>query len=736
MTARLATALRRPLWFCLAAGAAMVALRLVCWDWRFFALQGLPNHDLYQGASFFATSSHSLRESGEIAFWNPIGFGYAQYYQAFFAPIAPTASHPLFFVWGQIVALAGVLGISIPEFTQYLAFTYVLLPLVALSACAAFLWLVFDGHRGIVLTLLVVYTLSGIGIWNSAWFTFQEPGTLFLLLAAGIAVLKRPTGRRFALLGAAVLLQVASVNYWTVYNLFFLVAVVLAYGSAHREEVRDAWAVARGAMRSRAPRLLVPVAAMFAAVMASLALSAAVVSAGGEYERTEERYTQFTAREEVHEARSFTTELFNPSFERANAEDYAKDETVHNARYMGAFLLPFLLIVPLLRWRSRERWLVRLALAMLAVVLAPAVLIAVWDGVPFMDNIRHVFYFYTQYWQLALLLLAGAGLLRLTRLDLDADERRRAGWVAWGAAGLGVLGLVVAGLFASSFRLDDPRLQSALLFAIVVIVASVAAGRLLLDPTRKAAALLVVLVLGIAVVDLSRYFFDVQDTDADYTAQRWGTERPPPDDVQDALGSEWDVPPGSIAPDLFPNMPVQNQFWPGNGFIAAKADLESRGAGEDYSQRIAEGPELQFAPVLERSGDKLLTTAEADPIAPGEVDWTYNDVSFSARAPEDGWLVVRQLADDDWEAEVDGREAEIVQANFVAMAIPVEAGEHRVELSFSPPARALHRPVGWVVVLVIAFLLATALRAGRSLPSLAPRGAESGPPPDSEGRAA
>ena len=52
--------------------------------------------------------------------------------------------------------------------------------------------------------------------------------------------------------------------------------------------------------------------------------------------------------------------------------------------------------------------------------------------------------------------------------------------------------------------------------------------------------------------------------------------------------------------------------------------------------------------------------------------------------PEAGYLVISTRYDSAWRAEVDGKDADIVRADGILMAVPVEAGRHNVTLWFDP----------------------------------------------------
>ncbi len=133
--------------FCLFLAAGLVAGRLLCYDYEtFFTLQHVPNHDMLAGAPFFCMNVHSLRTNGEIAWWNPIsymGIGYAQYFQSFLSPVAPTPGSLPFILWGQGIRVLGWFHVAIPEYQQFLIFTYVLLPFLAYFWFAAFASVLF-----------------------------------------------------------------------------------------------------------------------------------------------------------------------------------------------------------------------------------------------------------------------------------------------------------------------------------------------------------------------------------------------------------------------------------------------------------------------------------------------------------------------------------------------------------------------------------------------------------------
>src|SRR5262249_8208859 len=147
--------------------------------------------------------------------------GHAQYFNLFVSPVSPNAGHITFIAWTQVVRLLDTFELAIPEYYQFLVLTLVVLPFLTYLFLGCLARLLFRTRTAVVLTVLV-YAFSGIGLWNQAWFYYQEPATLFLLLATAVALLQRPSAVRALLFLLAVLIQFCSLNYWTLYNSWFI----------------------------------------------------------------------------------------------------------------------------------------------------------------------------------------------------------------------------------------------------------------------------------------------------------------------------------------------------------------------------------------------------------------------------------------------------------------------------------------------------------------------------------
>jgi hypothetical protein len=80
-------------------------------------------------------------------------------------------------------------------------------------------------------------------------------------------------------------------------------------------------------------------------------------------------------------------------------------------------------------------------------------------------------------------------------------------------------------------------------------------------------------------------------------------------------------------------------------------------------------------------------------------------------------VFVEQFADG-WSATVDGQPAPILRANLAMRAVPVQPGEHRIALSFSPPRLGFALAVSATAATLLAFLLIWAWLAPRPRPSV------------------
>jgi len=736
---------RSRLGFCLLVATGLVATRLAIVDHQFLTPTIVPSHDMYQGAAYFATNLHALRLEGDLAWWNPISdFGYAQYYQSFLSPLAPTSGHVVFILWAFAARALALLGLGAPEYMQYVAVTYVVLPWLAYAAFLAFCSLIFTSRAAVVLAG-IVYAFSGIGLWHSAWFYFQEPFTLFLVLASVVAALQRPVPSRLLLVPVALLVQVASLNYWTVYDSWFLALVLGAYAGFHANQVRRLGRRLRALWRARRAATGTAVAATALTAVVWLAMLGTIVHEQGHaYTRTDHApgagaYKPEDASNRIHELRSFTTDFFHAGFTDAMTK-YARDNPIHSARYLGAELVPLLAAFAAAGWSRRDRWLVTCAAAVLCICLGPPLLLEAWAEMPGLSNIVHFFYFYSHHLQVLVALLAAAGLdIVLVR----RPARRRALRLAVAASALvSVLVLVELGVFATLFPTNDARLQAGISFALGSLVVAVPLLRQVAWPSTTNRRLLVGVLLAVIFADLTRYFWLVARADIAFTAQHRfirDVEQPFPPALQATLRRPWADPDPRAGFDggLAESMPIVSSVWPLNYYIVSRRLME---LGRASGKSVTPGADVGFVPaarVRAVSGDvrevvaphgELLVEADgaalppARPASPEGAEsfrylmrsWRYNGFGFDLQVPSDGWVVIMQLFDPAWQIQVDGRRVAPRRAEHILMAVPVEAGARSLAMEYRPLARRMYWPASALLLLTCAALLVAARLSSRS----------------------
>jgi hypothetical protein len=716
--------------FCALAAACLVGLRLVLFDSRFFRGECIPNHDMSQGLAFFATDLHSLRLGGEIAWWNPFSStGYAQYYQSFLSPLAPTPHHLTFVVWASVVRLLAWLHVPAPsEYEQYLAFNYLLLPFLTLWALGE-LMRGLVRHPAAILLAMATYALSSIGIWSSAWFYWQESCTLLFLLATFVHALRRPTVGRIALLGVAVLVQVTSLNYWSAYNALFVAIVLATIACCEPRELARLLRAVVDVVRGRragavAVVLFAATIACWIVLIASIAreqstayvrtyASAAPGAAAGT--QVVNLGAEETAATRAKPVRTFTIELFNPGIEIA-LENYpvtnpgGLEPPVHNARYLGAALLPLLALVPFLRWSRATAWVIPAAALVFIVCLVPAPLADVVVRIPFLAKIQHLFYFYTAHWQLLVVVLSACA-LDAVLAPPEPRLRRRLLLVCSGVAGVAIAALAALPLARAHLPGADVHLGSYVRALGVASISVAAVTWMLIARTERARNAGAVLLLATSVVDLGWYFAHVSAIDQNFTVQYWHVPAPMTADYRARLFAALPDPDTSLGFDagLADALPIVNDFWPTNRYLLPVGAIDA-GRHMDVFGRLDWAQPLALYRESERTSDAPLVLVRDATDAAGRLrwqwlDWSYADfaVRFTAEFP--GWLLLRQLYDPLWRFTVDGEDRSAEPANFIGTALRVDGGTHELRMSYRPRARGLYGPASMLLVITVTLLL-------------------------------
>jgi hypothetical protein len=78
-----------------------------------------------------------------------------------------------------------------------------------------------------------------------------------------------------------------------------------------------------------------------------------------------------------------------------------------------------------------------------------------------------------------------------------------------------------------------------------------------------------------------------------------------------------------------------------------------------------------------------------------------NQLSVNVRTGTSGIVVFSEVYDEGWHAYVDGKRVPMYEADYVLRAVPVEAGEHRVELRYEPLSLRLGVAISAVFGLIV-----------------------------------
>ena len=93
----------------------------------------------------------------------------------------------------------------------------------------------------------------------------------------------------------------------------------------------------------------------------------------------------------------------------------------------------------------------------------------------------------------------------------------------------------------------------------------------------------------------------------------------------------------------------------------------------DAAHNALVSTQLPFAPNADAANGTVATSTYAP-----------QQIIFDVNAPADGLLIVSENFYPGWRATIDGQETEILRANLTLRALPIRAGQHRVEMWYDP----------------------------------------------------
>lgn len=681
----------------LLTAVCMVFLRIALFDYQILTLEVPPNHDMFEGNAWFSTNMHALRESGDLAWWMPErNNGYAQYYQSFLSPAGPTPGYLPFVIWAGCMKTLNVFGIAVPEYLQFVLLTYVVMSFLMYCAFGYFAYELFRDIRVVCFASIVV-ALSSIGIWNSAFLNFQEMATLFFLLGSLMRLLRKPYARSYWVFALALVIQAAATNYWTLYNIPFYVIFLGAHAWAYRTRWRRLFVRTRSLWQDNKLAMTSAIAATALVILVWLGMLASIfIEQSNVHTRTFAAQGYDPSSMYKYPVRAFTLNFFLPTIPDHDA--------VHHGRYIGAELIPLLGLVPLLRWRRETRFLLLVAAGTFFLCWGPEWFAKIWMSLPVLRNIRHLFYMYTHYLQIIVVLLACSTFTLILRKPLAKTTRN------W----LFTIALTLAAASAAICWNRFWEGNRGLFLLPMVIVASTVAVGLILTKNRSWRSFGYATLMLMTIVDLGRYFHNCSVQDIKTSLHRWTNilTVPIPAEITQTLRRPWKTASGAqgFHADLFANQPMNHYMWPVNNYVQPTSVFEARKRSNSVQQFLFEGIPVQWIegqriPVadnlpLEEAVPANIVIFEDNTAIMGIVPerdpqtdwrhWNYNSFEFQVDTPRQGYLLLRQIYDPLWRFTIDGVTATSEPADQVLTALQIEPGKHLIRMEFWPVARRVY----------------------------------------------
>jgi uncharacterized membrane protein YfhO len=135
--------------------------------------------------------------------------------------------------------------------------------------------------------------------------------------------------------------------------------------------------------------------------------------------------------------------------------------------------------------------------------------------------------------------------------------------------------------------------------------------------------------------------------------------------------------------------------------IGEKSKVLERLADRSFDYRKAiileEEPEPSAAPAessAESSSPEVIVKKRSE-----------SETDIIVDVPEPGFIFLDDISVPGWQAEVDGRDSKIYRANYLFMAIPVEAGKHSVEVRYKPQGFRAGALISFVAAVLLSLSL-------------------------------
>ena len=157
------------------------------------------------------------------------------------------------------------------------------------------------------------------------------------------------------------------------------------------------------------------------------------------------------------------------------------------------------------------------------------------------------------------------------------------------------------------------------------------------------------------------------------------------------------IPYGQRTPPLF--LYQYNGFTPNPAFISSTRSVDT----EEELLELVCSP--AFSPATTVAGIDLPTLNGGSHGQATLKKFGRTSVDIEARTDGPGWIVMKERFHKYWTATVNGKPADVHRLNLLHFGVPVEAGQHNVQFTFSPPrTKLLVASTAWVFALLGACL--------------------------------
>jgi hypothetical protein len=678
----------------------LVFFKFQIWDYQYLFDGLLPRHDGLHGIAGFAASMHSLRMSGDIAWWNPVGSegGYAMYYPGFLSPLAPTFGSIVFILWGVLVRIVSVLGVILPEYSSYIVVNFLIYPFLTCYFLMKLGGLFFE--KSISQFLLGIgYVFSCIGLWNDSWYYWQDSFYMFLVLYGIICFLKNPDeSKNYFVLCASMLCFVSSLNYWSLHNLLFIGVFISLYLVV---KGKSSFIASFSALLTQVVKhKMITSVVAFSCVVWVILIGSVYFEQSENYMRTVDgtySVAQSFNRGKIKYPYIFTVENFNPTLpfsadEVKNAPNIIN--IIHDARYIGVCSLILLLLTFFRREKDEKKNIFFIILTMinLLICLLPGYMLPAWRW--FLDFDQHFFYFYATFFQVSLLFLAASNLDLLLRSSIKNQE-----WFFKGTLVACILLVGIALCFGYNLLKEN---------TMIILIIAGASAFLLSNYCGNRNYIWIVLFVLLFAADITRYYYEAARADYEFTLKYFPRE---------GTGSQLLYLPflaednNTFTQNIYENSPpVDNYLYPNNIYMPfARKSVLDRLIQDDpeniwnYIDQNSMKRTLSFYKTANEYRENLCFAVDQYSENAGGggsynfTKYSYNDFEIEYTINEDMWGVFLLSYDTNWkftlldkQANTTSREMSSNPANITLTAVYLPAGTHKISIEYRPFARLLY----------------------------------------------